>query len=276
MAKKKKIGEILLDNNLVTEEILNQALEYQKKFGIPITQYLISNGFVEEEGLAKCISAQFECPYLPLWAYSISSDIIELIPSETAQKYWVVPVDRIENLITVVMADPFDDEAISEIKKLTNCRVQAFVGIFSDIVKTIEKYYKIQIEDPSLKKETRIKPLFVYANTYVGMERRRAMRIPLELEIHFPWQNSYVGSRTKDVSRYGLLFKSENALPLYSYVIIQIALPKKYCEYPIAAVVQVVRVVQAEHKSFNIGANIVKIPKDDIDKIMHYASSLVK
>ncbi|MCX5686657.1 MAG: PilZ domain-containing protein [Candidatus Omnitrophica bacterium] len=272
--EKRKIGEILINSGFITKEMLAEALEYQKKCGGNVTQYLVSSGYIDEMNLARCISDQFNCPYLPLWAYDIPADIIALVPYQIAQKYWLLPVDKMANLLTVVMADPFDETAISEVEGLTNCKVQPFVGLLSDIIKAIERYYDVRIQNAELRKAKKSAPLFVYGKEYAGIERRRSVRINANIVVHFPAQNEYREAHTKDVSMHGLLFQSNRALPMGAFIVLQIELSKELSPYPIAAVAQVVRVMPIGEKKFDIGVNIIKIPKDDLDRIIRYALSV--
>jgi len=271
LSKKRKIGEILIENNFITEEALNEALEYQKKFGNSITQYLVAYGYITEEDVARCITQQFGYPYLPLRAYDIPDQIIKLVPSDLAEKYWLIPVDKIGNIITVVMADPFDEDAIKEVEKITGCKVQPFVGILSDIIKAIERHYDISIEDTNLIKGSKITPLFISTETYKGLEHRKSIRLKTDITVHFPVQDLYRKSRTKNVSRHGFLFESHNILPIGSYVVLEIDLPTKFNPSPIAAVVQVVRITPLENKRFDIAVKTVNMAKEDSDKIIKYA-----
>mgnify|MGYP001284637754 CR=1 FL=1 len=271
MTKKKKIGEILVENSLISKENLNKALEYQKNFGGGITQYLIAYGFLREEDLAKCISDQFGFPYLPLKVYQIPKEILKLIPVDIVKKFWLMPVDKVENILTVVMADPLDTEAIESVEKVTGLKVQQFVGIISDIMAAIEHYYKVVISVD--KKKDRKTPLFIDSMVYKGFERRKAVRLNAKLDIHFSLQNAYKKSETKNISIQGLLFESDNILPVGSYLTLQVDLPKEFTPYPVVVICEVVRVKQLENKKFDIGARIVKVPEEDLAAIMKYARS---
>ncbi|MBI4974682.1 MAG: PilZ domain-containing protein [Candidatus Omnitrophica bacterium] len=272
MKIKRKIGEILIENGLITPDILNEALQYQNKFGGNITQYLIAYNYVTEEGVAKCVSMQFGFPYLPLNFYNIPDEVVDLVPIDIAQRHWLMPVDRVKNILTVVMANPLDDKAIEEVEKITGCSVQPFVGLLSDIIKAIERYYNIIIEDRGLK-DQKAAPLFIETKTYKGIEHRKSVRLKAKINIHFPVQEQYKKSSTKDVSLQGFLFESENILPIGAYVLLEIDVPEEINPAPIAAVVQVVRVVPLGNKRFDIGARMVKIPKEDAATIIKYAST---
>jgi len=276
----KKIGEILIESGFVDQQKIDEALQYQSEVGGNITQYLIERNYIKEEDLAKCISVQFGCPYLPLRAYEISSKIAEIIPAEIAEKYWVMPVDKIGNILTVVMANPLDEEAVGAIEKATGCYVQPFVGILSDIAKAIEHYYDISLEDEVLAAVEKKAPLFIKVPSYKGEDRRKAIRIKCRLNVHFVDPNiyhraNYVKVETKDISKTGFLFESANILPLDSFLNLGFHLPENVNPYPIHAVVQVIRVAPLKSGRFDVGVKIMSIKKSDINKILKYSLTMV-
>ena len=270
---KRRIGEILIANGLITRKILDEALEYQRRNKGNVTQYLIANGYLKEEDLAKCISIQFGYPYLPLRAYDVPPTITEMVPVSIVKKHWLIPVDKIQNIITLVMADPFDEEALNEVEKATGCKVQPFVGILSDILKAIEKYYGINIGYEELKKTGEAAPLFVSEEKYAGVERRRSLRIRAKITVHFPLQNEYKKSETKDVSMHGFFFESPNMLPVGSVLLMDVELPKNINLYPIPAIVKVVRTIELPNKSFDVGVEIIRMAGEDLENIINYALS---
>ena len=270
LTKKKKIGEILIEENLITREILDEALLYQKRYGGGVTQFLIAYGYINEEDLAKCISEQFKIPYLSLRVYNIPNEVIEMVPIEIVERHWLMPVDRMHDIFTVVMADPLDADAIAEVEKATGCAVQPFVGILSDIIQAIEHYYHIVIKDDKLK-TGHAAPLFIDTNAYRGMERRKSVRLNVKMDIHFPAQDIYKKSKTRNVGLHGFAFESDNILPLWSYVTLQLDLPEEYSPSPIAAVVQVVRATPLKNGRFDIGTKLIRMPREDARLMIKYA-----
>lgn len=267
---REKIGELLLTHNFISKDILNKALEYQEKFGTSITQYLLAYGFIDESQLAQCICSQFGTPYLPLSYYEIPKEIIQLVPVDIAEKYWLIPVEKIGNLLMVVMADPLDHDAIKKVTEITGCRVQPFVGILSEILAALEDYYGVVLKEKDQKAKRTI-PFFIETHTYKGPERRNAVRFKAKIKIYFPIEGQYKESVTKDVSRTGFLFESESNLAVGSVITVQLELPQDYTPLPIAAIVQVVRVALIEEKKFEVGVKIVKISQQEINNILEYA-----
>ncbi|NQT95321.1 MAG: hypothetical protein HQ572_02620, partial [Candidatus Omnitrophica bacterium] len=116
--KRERIGEILIRNKYINKDMLDEALAYQRMSGCNITDYLLTHGYLNENDLAKCIAEQFRTPYLSLKSYKIPSDIIQTIPVETAEKYWLIPIEKIENSIILVMVNPLNARAIEEVEKI--------------------------------------------------------------------------------------------------------------------------------------------------------------
>ncbi len=270
--KRKRIGEVLLEQKFITQEILDKALACQKNTGCNLTQYLLSGGYINEQQLAQCLCMQFGVPYLPLSSYEIAKNIIVLVPVEIAQKYWLVPLEKLGNLLTVVMVDPFDSAAIKEVENHSGCIVQAFVGILSEIMEALTKYYKLNIEEKTLAGKKGL-PFFVDVQTYQGPDRRRFVRFNSKIDVQFGVNETYLKSKTMDVSQDGLQFECERTLEIGSYFALQVNLPEDYSPLPIALVAQVVRVTLMNDKKFAIGIKVIKISRPELQAIIRYAST---
>lgn len=144
MAKRivtKRLGEVLLERGVITQDQLQKALEHQQAHGGLIGQALIQLGFTTEEEIALALTAQYGFPYLPLDNYELDDGVVHLIPEQVARQYCLIPIDHVGNSLTVAMADPSNIQAIEDIEMLTSCVVQAFVSTPSDIQKSLARYY---------------------------------------------------------------------------------------------------------------------------------------
>ena len=142
--KKMRLGEILIEQGVLTHEALERALEKQKKNGGLIGEVLLKMGVVKEEDIVIALARQFNYPYLPVQNCDISTKLIALVPQELAIKYVCIPIDRIKNVLTVIMVDPSNEVAKQAIQDHTGLRVQALVGTVSEVTAAIRKYYKIK------------------------------------------------------------------------------------------------------------------------------------
>ncbi|MDD5069161.1 MAG: hypothetical protein PHV17_00365 [Candidatus Omnitrophica bacterium] len=139
----KPLGEILMERGILTRLQLDESLLTQKKEGGLIGEIIVNLGFAKEEDIAHCFSLQYGFPYLPLTNYEISKEVVELIPQSVMSHYCLIPIDRIENTLTVAMANPLNIHAIEDIEDLTKCDIQIFVSTPSDIRKHIEMVREI-------------------------------------------------------------------------------------------------------------------------------------
>ncbi|MFC1704082.1 PilZ domain-containing protein [Candidatus Omnitrophota bacterium] len=265
----KKLGQLLLERGIISKDMLVEALKKQNAQGGSLGAYLAEQGLVSEKDIVQCISSQYGLPYLDLTNYKIERDVINLIPASVAEKYRCIPVDQGEGVITVAMANPTDEEAVSSIELITNRKAQIFVTTISDINFALEKYYEVCMVDNIIQKddENQIK-----VDDYAGPERRRYIRFKANIEAHYAFQNKYTKKYIKDVSAGGLSFFSENHIPLNAYLTLEIRLPSEVLERPIAAVVKVVRVRGFKDKKlYEIGVELIQITAEDKRTIIKYA-----
>lgn len=271
-SKKKKIGQILLAKDLITQEILDKAEEFQKQHERSLIQYLLHYGYIDENTLAECLCIQFGIPYIPLNAYDISKEVIKLLPVDIVEKNWLIPVDQQGETIMVAMIDPLDEKAIKEVQDVTGLKVLPFVGIVSEIASALQAYYKVFI--PQAKQDGRkALPFFIDTRTYKGVERRQAIRFEAEIDVQFPVKGAYQKSKTKDISRDGIAFISSKILPAGTILPIEINLPQEINPLPILATIQVVRFVELEDNQYEINAKILKISKQELTTVIEYAAN---
>ena len=138
----KQLGELLLEKGILKKDQLEKALKVQKQKGGLIGSILIGLGYVKEDQVAQVITVQYGFPYLPLSSYEIDPNLVDIVPENVAKQYCVIPIDKIGNTLTIAMANPLNLQAVEDIELMTNCKVQTFVSTMTDIINSIDKYYK--------------------------------------------------------------------------------------------------------------------------------------
>lgn len=136
-----KIGEFLLNDNRITREQLQSALEAQKNEPGKLGSVLIRLGYVTEEDIAQALSKQFGYPSINLSKFDIDEKVLELIKPEIARKHIVMPIHRIGSMLTLAMADPSNLFVQEEIRFSTNLRIQAVIAPETSIIEAIDRYY---------------------------------------------------------------------------------------------------------------------------------------
>jgi type IV pilus assembly protein PilB len=141
----KKIGEILLNEGLISSSQLEEAIEYQRKQGGRMGEALIKLGYVTEEQIVIALGKQLGIPYVTLASGklkpSANQDLQSLIPYDFALKSVCIPLSRTISSLTVALFDPTDLILLDNLRKMTSCDINPIIAPRADILKTIEEFY---------------------------------------------------------------------------------------------------------------------------------------
>ena len=138
-----KLGEILLKSNLITREQLNKAVEEQKKTNKRLGEVLCALGVVTEEKLAWALSVQLGIPYIDLDAAVVEPEALDLLTERFALKNLALPLSVDKRTITVVMGDPLDFGAISDISFASGREVRPTVAPLKEVKSAIRRFYNL-------------------------------------------------------------------------------------------------------------------------------------
>lgn len=138
---KKKLGELLVDVGLITDEQLKQAIAIQTKTGEKLGKVLVKEGYVTEEQILEALEFQLGIPHADLQKFYIDPDIAKMIPESLAKRYMVIPIKKDIDGIQVAMADPLNIFAIDDIKLITKQNVKPLIASESSILKAIDRIF---------------------------------------------------------------------------------------------------------------------------------------
>ncbi|HEQ60540.1 MAG TPA: type II secretion system protein GspE, partial [Firmicutes bacterium] len=138
----KRLGQILLDKGIITEEQLELALDEHAKSQKKVGDILMEMKLVDLEQLTEAMGQQHGLQYLRLSEYEIDPEVIGSISEDMATKYRIIPVDRTNNTLTVALADPANIFLLDDIKLRTRMEIIPLISLPSDIEAAIDKYYR--------------------------------------------------------------------------------------------------------------------------------------
>ncbi len=141
MIRKKRLGDMLIEYRLLTEEQLMNALRKQKETGKKLGRQLIDLKYISETNLFKVLEVQFGIPYFDISSVYIDPSIPKLITQKLAEHNMCIPVMYKDNVLTVAMSDPLDVIAIDDIKMSTGFEVSPVISSEVDIKRAITKFY---------------------------------------------------------------------------------------------------------------------------------------
>ena len=142
-----RLGDLLLDSNLIDEIQLRVALQEQANTGERLGSALVHLGFIDEAVLAAFLSKQAELPCVNIQGLHIPSDILELIPKEIAVKNAVIPVRLSGVTLYVAMADPFDSDTLELVTDVTGMEVMPLIAPEFRLKKSLERFYGDEVEE---------------------------------------------------------------------------------------------------------------------------------
>lgn len=132
---------MLVQEGIVNQEQVEEALSHQKENGGKTVEILIKLGYLDVDTFSKFLSIQPGVASIDLQHYSLTKEIVELIPKEFALKHEVLPIDRLGSLLTVAMACPLDKKTLGELEDITGLRVKALLCGINDVHATLERFY---------------------------------------------------------------------------------------------------------------------------------------
>jgi general secretion pathway protein E/type IV pilus assembly protein PilB len=141
-----RIGELLIEKQLVTEEQLEQALAEHQKSKEFLGQTLVRLGFITEETLLKVLAQQQGVAFLNLKELEVSEAVVKKVPAKFAWHYKIIPITISGNVLTVATSNPFDMWPIDDLETNLGYRVETVLAASSDIIEAIQKYYGVGAE----------------------------------------------------------------------------------------------------------------------------------
>lgn len=142
MAQKKlRLGDILLEYELITKEQLEEGLKMQKLTGAKLGETLISAGFVTRQNINEILEYQLGFPYVDLKEYKISAEAIKLVSETIVRRHKAIPINVKDHELYVAMEDPLNIYAIDDIELITGKKVVPMLSSEENVNAAIEIWY---------------------------------------------------------------------------------------------------------------------------------------
>jgi len=135
------LGQLLVEEMIITEDQLNQALDMQKtvkkRIGVLITEL----GFATEKDIAKALSRRLQVEYVDNPIFNIEADVVRRVPEVLARKYRIVPLNIREGTLTICTNDPLDFSCLEDVGMITGMEITTVLSTGSEIDKAIDRVY---------------------------------------------------------------------------------------------------------------------------------------
>ena len=151
--KRIQIGNLLLQNNLITADQLNKALSEQATKGGKLGQTLVNLGYISEESFLSFLAEQLKIPYIDLRRYTLKPEIVQKLPEALARRFRCILLDEKPAEYLVGMADPQDLLAYDEISRYLQKSIQLALIRESDLLDAFNLMYRHTQEITNLAEE---------------------------------------------------------------------------------------------------------------------------
>jgi type IV pilus assembly protein PilB len=142
--KPKQLGQILIEQGLLTKEQLEAALAEHRNTPKALGRVLIDKGFIKEQDLVRALSEQVGLEFVDLSDFQIDPVATSLLPETLARRYRALPIGERDGKLLVAMSDPANVYALDDIRAITSRDVQPVVATASDVEQAISKYASME------------------------------------------------------------------------------------------------------------------------------------
>ena len=140
--KKIRLGDLLVQNGIITQTQLESALDDQKQSGRKLGRTLIELGFVQELSLLEFLSRQLQIPLINLKHYKVDVEAVRLLPEAQARRFRALVLSKTGGSAILGMADPTDLVAFDEISRILKMPLQSALVRETDLLQIIDQLYR--------------------------------------------------------------------------------------------------------------------------------------
>ena len=141
-----RIGQLLIEEGIVSPEDIEKALREQKKSGKFLCTVLIEMGLVQEDSILPVLAKQMSLSFVKIKSLHIEPQVISKVPAKFAIHYKLMPIKLENNTITIAVTDPLDVHTLDDLRLLLGIEVKAILAGEKDILEAIREYYGVGAE----------------------------------------------------------------------------------------------------------------------------------
>ncbi|MBU1214163.1 MAG: Flp pilus assembly complex ATPase component TadA [Gammaproteobacteria bacterium] len=151
--EKVRLGDLLVQQKLISLDQLQFVLEQQKRSGRKLGRVLVDNGFISEDKISETLAQQLSIPYINLKYYNPNLEIVRSMPENQARRFRALALEERNGAILVGMTDPTDLFAFDEISRLLKRDIDVAVVTEGQLLETIDRVYRRTDEISGLARE---------------------------------------------------------------------------------------------------------------------------
>ncbi len=139
LSHKKRLGEVLVDNEIISKDQLTESLVHQRKTGQTLGKCLMDLRFIDENTLFDVLGAQFDTPHVVLENIAFNSNMLQLVPLSYMEEYSVIPLFLTGKQLTIAMSDPANLRTQDHLRFTTGKDIEPVIASEASIELFIER-----------------------------------------------------------------------------------------------------------------------------------------
>lgn len=151
--EKVRLGDLLLQQNVITQDQLSFALDQQKRNGRKLGRVLVDNLFVTEENISEALAHQLSIPYINLKNFHLNLATVRLLPESQARRFRAIVLEERNGTLLIGMADPTDLAAFDDIASIVKRNIDLAVVTEGQLLQGIDRGYRRTEEVADLTRE---------------------------------------------------------------------------------------------------------------------------
>lgn len=140
--EKLRLGDVLVQQRMISQEQLQQTLDLQQKTGKKVGRLLIETGVLTEEMLASALARQLHIPTVNLKTFPFRADLVKLLPEAAARRFRALVLEDKGEALLVAVADPLDLFAYDELNRILKRNVRMAVVPESQLLTAFDRFYR--------------------------------------------------------------------------------------------------------------------------------------
>lgn len=155
----KRIGDILVSEDKITQEQLDEALELQQENSKHLGAVLLDLGYVESSDLAQALAKRYNTDYVVISELSsdeVDSDVIDSMDEETLRKYKALPLRYEDGNLVMAMSDPNDLYALEDLRMIAGSPIQPVVATEDDLLGALDHLFGAEDEEEEAVQEAEV------------------------------------------------------------------------------------------------------------------------
>ncbi len=145
---RKRLGEILVEANMITEDQLKECLEEQSRTSESLGQVLIRHGYVTENNIKDALELQYGINYVNPKHVNITPEVLSMVPEALIRQHQMIPISFSNNRLTLAMVDPTNLPAIDDVRLRLGkgISINSVVITEDDFYRFLDTYFKVEIK----------------------------------------------------------------------------------------------------------------------------------